>query len=374
MDAMAVKRNVIFFLLLLVLGGMAAPVWAYELVSEYTIPLDEKDHIMGSLRDNFLVYNRGYMVLYNNMGKQLFDRKINGAVTPTVSPNGKCLGLVTYAGSGPNEFKTAKLEMLDSNGKVLWTLKEPVANKFILADNGGIYGIEGVEGMSPTRIHLYDRNGDRNSIIPVNNYHGLTVSPSGGRLLVDRALDGLEVHDTLGNLLATLPTAKFYRFDRDDRYLVTFFNGVLHVYQDLKEVKTITSAEIDLEDMAVDVAADRVVLASPKRLEVFQLTTGAKMWEFPLLEEEKSFTSVDMSPDGQRIVCGVDVNLGTGVVKEKRHVEGYVYLFPIGGQTLVSRKVTYGRWGVGVPRVVFSAGGGGVMMETRENVEKLRIK
>lgn len=368
------KRYHIFLFALLALSAVVAPLSGYEMVSEYTVTVDENEHVMGSMRDNFLVYNRGYMVLYNNMGKRLFDRKINAAVTPTLSPSGKFLGLVTYAGSGPNEFKTVKLEMYDPNGKSLWTLKEPVANKFVLADNGGIYGIEGVEGMSPTRIHLYDRYGDRNSIIPVNNYHGLTISPSGGRLLVDRALDGLDVYDTLGALLATLPTAKYHRFDRDERYLATFFNGAVHLYQDLKEVKTITSAEIDLKDMALDVTANRVVLVAPKRLEVFELTTGRKVWEFPLLEEERSFTSVDISSDGERIVCGVDVNLGTGVVREKRHVEGYVYLFPIGGQTMASKKVTYGRWGVDLPRVVFSSGGGGVMVETRENIEKLRIR
>lgn len=374
MKATARKRHVFLIFAMLVLGAAISPVWAYELVSEYTVPVDDNDRIMGSLRDNFLVYNRGYMVLYNNMGKRLFDRKIKLATSPTMSANGKHIGLVTYAGSGPSEFKTVRLEMLDPNGKVLWTLKEPVANRFILADNGGIYGIEGVEGMSPTRIHLYDRYGDRNSIIPVNNYHGLTISPSGGRLLVDRALDGLEIYDTLGNLLAALPTAKFYRFDRDERYLATFFDGVLRIYQDLKEVLTITSSEIDLEDMALDIKADRAVLLAPKRLEVFELTTKKKLWEFPLLEEEKSFTSLDLSEDGQRIACGVDINLGTGVVKGKRHVEGYVYLFPIGGQTLSLRKVTYSRWGIGLPRVVFAGGGGAVMMETRENVEKLRIK
>lgn len=374
MDAMAMRKHILFIFITLALAWATSPVWAYELVSEYTIPVDDNDHVLGSLRDNYLVYNRGYMVLYNGMGKRLFDRKINAAVTPTMSENGKFLGLVTYAGSGPNEFKTVRLEMLDPSGKVQWTLKEPVANRFVIADNGSFYGIEGVEGMSPTRIHLYDRYGDRNSIVPVSNYHGLIISPSGGRFLVDRALDGLEVYDTLGTLLANLPTAKNYMFDRDDRYIATFFNGNLHIYQDLKEVMTIKSSEIDIEDMAIDVKGNRAVLLASKRLEVFELTTGKKLWEYPLLEEKQWFTSVDLSGDGQRIVCGMDINLGTLVAKEKRHVEGFVYLFPIGGQTMASRRLTYPRWGVGLPRVVFTSGGGSIMVETRDSIEKLRIK
>jgi outer membrane protein assembly factor BamB len=359
---------------ILALIGAISPAWSYELVSEYIKAIDDNDRILGSLRDNYLIYNRGYMALYNATGTKVFDRKINATMTPTMSDNGKFLGLVTYAGSGPNEFKTARLDMLDLSGKVLWTLKDPVANRFIIADNGSIYGIEGVEGMSPTRIHLYDRDGDRNSIVPVNNYHGLTIAPSCGRFLVDRALDGLDIYDTLGTLVGSLPTAKNYRFDRDDRYIATFFNGTLRLYQDLKEVMTITSSEIDIEDMAIDVKTNRAVLLAAKRLEVFELTTGKKLWEFPLLKEEEWFSSLDLSADGQRIVCGMDINLGTLVAKEKRHVEGYVYLFPIGGQTMASRKVTYGRWGVGMPRVVFSTGGGAIMMETRSNIEKFRIK
>ncbi|MDD4052937.1 MAG: hypothetical protein PHR28_13710 [candidate division Zixibacteria bacterium] len=374
MDATAIKRHIILSLVILALGWAISPAWAYELASEYTVKVDDNEHVLGSLRDNYLVYNRGYMVLYNGMGKRLFDRKISSAVTPTMSENGKYLGLVTYAGSGPNEFKTVRLEMLDPAGKVRWTLKEPVANRFIIADNGSFYGIEGVEGMSPTRIHLYDQYGNRNCIVPINNYHGLTISPSGARFLVDRALDGLEIYDTLGTLLGALPTAKNCMFDRDERYIATFFNGVLHIYQDLKEVMTITSSEINIEDMAIDVKGNRAVLLAAKRLEVFELTTGKKLWEYPILEEKQWFTTLDLSADGQRIVCGMDINLGTLVVKEKRHVEGYIYLFPIGGQTQASRKVTYARWGVGVPRVVFSSGGGTIIAETREKIEKFRIK
>lgn len=361
-------------LAVVLLLAAATAVHGYELVSEYSINVDENEKVMGSMQGNFLVYNRGFMALYNPMGKQAFSRKLKSTIKPVLSDNGKYLGLVTYSDKGVSDMKTLQLEMVDPMGKTIWKLANPPANSFVLADNGLIFGIEGVVGMSTTRIHMYDQNGDRMAIIPAPNFSALAIAPSGKKFLVDRGRDGLDVYDSLGALIINLPLATNYTFDSDDRYLATFFNGVFHLFQDEKEVSTIKAAGLVIEDMAINVAANIVVLMSVKQLEIFELTTGKLLWDFALTEEEKSFTSLDMSGDAARFTCGVDVNLGTPVVREKRHVEGYLYLFDTKGRTMTQRKETYTRWGVGLPRGVFSSSGGAIMLETREKIEKLRIK
>ncbi len=370
---LSVKR---FSTLIITVAVLAAsvPCQAINLVSEYSIKLDSNDRVLGSLSENFLVYGRPQITLYNSRGKAIFSRKLKNNVKPTLSPQGKYLGLVTYADRSPTDLKTVKLELFDQAGKSLWKMSDPAPNSFILTDQGTIFGIEGVKGIPPTRIYLYNKYGTQLNILPIKEYHGLEIAPSAAKFIVDKAREGLDVYDSLGSLLATLPASEKYVFDRDDRYIGIFYESVFHLYQDEKEVATIKTAENTLRDMVTNVGKDLFVAMGPKRLQVFQLTMQKLLWEFPLDPAPLSYSSLSLSPDGRFIVCGVDVNAGTLVPKDKRHVEGYVYLFPIDGRGMITRKETYDLWGIGIPRTVFSQTGGAVILETREKVEKFKLQ
>jgi hypothetical protein len=363
--------------LIVIIGVVLAaslPCQALELVSEYSIKLDANDRVLGSLSDNYLIYGRPRITLRNSRGTAIFSRKLSNNVKPTLSPRGKYLGLVTYADHSPTDLKTLKLELYDRAGKLLWKMSDPEPNSFMITDQGTIFGIEGVKGIPPTRIYLYNRYGTRLNILPIKEFHGLEIAPSAAKFIIDKAQEGLDVYDSLGNVLATLPVSEKYVFDKNDRYIGVFFQGVFRLYQDEKEVATIKIAEKTLRDMKLNVAKDMLAAMGPKKLQVFQLTTQKLLWEYPLDAEPLSYSSLSISSDGRFIVCGVDVNGGTLVPKDKRHVEGYLYLFPSNGQTMVSRTENYKLWGIGIPRTVFSETGGAVILETREKLEKFRIQ
>ncbi len=367
-------KHLSLILMMAVVLGAALPCHALELVSEYSIKLDAKDRVLGSLSENYLVYGRPQITLYNSRGRAIFSRKLTNNIKPALSPRGKYLGLVTYADHSPTDLKTTKLELFDQAGKSLWKLTNPEPNSFIITDKGTIFGIEGVKGIPPTRIYLYNKYGTQLNILPIKEFHGLEIAPSAGKFIIDKAQEGLDVYDSLGNILANLPVSERYVFDKDDRYLGIFFESVFRLYQDEKEVATIETAENTLRGMALNVAKNLFVAMGPKKLQVFQLTTQKLLWEYPLDAEQLSYSSLSLSPDGRFIACGVDVNGGTLVPKDKRHVEGYVYLFPISGQAMVMRKENYDLWGIGLPKAVFSESGGSVILETREKIEKLMIR
>jgi len=361
--------TIMFFIYLIPVPAISA-----DLVSEINIPLTEKDRVLGSLEGNFLIYGRPNITMYDQQGKAIFTRKLTNNIKPTLSPNGKYLGLITYADHSPTDLKTLAFERFDENGKFLWKLTKPDANTFMIADNGAIFGIEGVKGISPNRIHMYDQYGDIINILNLKSYHGIAIAPSGGKFIIDRARDGLDVYDSLGNFLATLPVSKNYVFDRDHRYIATFFQAVFHLFQDEKEVVSFRSSEAVIKDMAIDVEKNLAVFMSVKRLEVYELTTKKRLWEYRLRDERLFFTSLHVSNDGQYIACGVDVNGGTPVPKAMRHVEGYVYLFPIDGSTLDKHHETYKTWGTNLPNGVFIPDSKGLWVQTREKLEKFLIK
>lgn len=360
--------------LLLIISLAPVPAEAVNLVSEYSISLDEKDRVLGSMEGNFLVYGRPKITMYNTRGKKLFSRKLKNNVKPTLSANGKHLGLVTYADHSPTELKTLKLERYDHTGKYLWNIPKPAANEFLIANNGAIFGIEGIQGISPTRIHLYDPYGDLLNVLTFKEYHGIAISESGGKFIIDRALGGLEVYDSLGNFLDSLPVSKNYVIDKDERYIGTFFEGVFRLFQDEKEVVAINAKEMVVREIAINVEQNLAVLMGPKRIEVYELTTQKLLWDYQVMEGKKWLGSLDVSEDGKFIACGMDINGGNQVPKEKRHIEGYLLLIPMSGKAMVRHQETYDTWAIGLPKAVFPGSSSSVIMQTREKIEKFRIK
>ncbi len=366
--------RIIVTALVLTILGLPRIALADRLESEFSIALNEKDRVLGSLEGNFLVYGRPYIAMYDNQGKKLFSRKLKNNVRPTLSPNGRFLGLVTYADRSPTDLKTVKLEVFDSNGKRRWKISKPAANMFYIADNGAVFGIEGVQGISPTRLHLYKSTGDHFNVLTFDNYHGISISPSGERFIIDQGDAGLLVHDSTGNPLTTLPPADHFIFDRREQYVGAFSGGLFRLYHNEDEIKQVSFSEQEITDMAVHVEADLLILMASKKFEVYRLTSGKLLREFRLNEMEKRFTSLAISRDGRYFVCGVDVNSGKSVPKDRRHVEGYLYIFSSDGKKLIRHQETYKSWRVGFPRAAFSSIDDSVMLETAEKAARLIIR
>jgi hypothetical protein len=357
------------FGILLLVGSSSA----LELDSEFSIPLKEKDRVLGSLKGNFAIYGRPRITMYNGRGKAIFSKKLKNNVKPTLSPGGKYLGLITYADRSPTDLKTMKLEIYDQSGQFIRKISKPAANSFHIMDDGCVYGVEGVEGIAPTRLHLYDQNGSLRDTITFKNYHGLRIAPSGKKFIIDKARDGLEVFDSLGQFLVSLPISKVYEFDRDDRYIGIHFDGIFRLYKDEKEIQLIETSEETMRDMVLNAEHDLVVLMANKRLEVYELSSGRLIWEMRLYQQEKWFSSLDLSSDCRFILCGVDINRGNPYPKEERHLEGYLYIVPPNGKMLVQHRETYKTWGLGLPKGVAMPGAGSIMLQTREKLEKFKI-
>ena len=347
---------------------------AFKFESQYKTVLTADDHVLGSLKSNYLVYDHPQITLYDSDGKKLFIKKIDYSSRPVISPNGKHVVVVTYDSKSPTDLRTLRVDFYDLAGKKQWTFNKPTPNTFMLADNGAIFGIEGVEGLSPTRIHMFDQFGSLLNMLTFKAYRGLAISPSGLKLAVDNGKEGLFVYDSVGNQLAVLPSAKQYVFDNDDRYLGTFADGVFRLYQDQKVVQTIKTPEPVMVQIAINVQKNLVALMATKRVALYELVSGNMIWEFRVQEPDRMFTTVDLADNGKIIVCGMDVNNGSTIPKEKRHSKGYIYVFAADGKTLTPWPESYALWGIGFPKAAVNANGSSMMVLTREKIEKVLIK
>ncbi len=361
----------LFIASLMLLGSSAS---ALDLTKQFSIPLKKKARVLGETSDHFAIYNRPNLTIYNSRGKQIYKKSLKNNVKPSLSPDGRILALVTYADRSPTSLKTVKLSLYNQAGKFKWKLDNPPANSYTITNQGMIFGLEGIEGMGGSRMHIYDQYGDRLNILNLKAMHGLEISPSGAKFIIDQARAGLLVYDSLGEKLASIPVSSQYKFDQDDRYLGAFFQGKFSLYQDEKLVKTISTKELSIVDFEMNVAENILVVMSNKWLEIFDLITGDQKWQYRLLEEQQWYSSLSLSADGKFISTGIDYNLGNSVAKDKRHVKGIVDLFRADGKNMIRHQETYELWGMHLPRGVFSTSGGSLIVTTREVIKKLRIK
>lgn len=345
-----------------------------DLTNQFNISLKEKDRVLGKTSENFAIYNRPDLTVYNSRGKLIYKKKLKNNVKPTLSPDGRILALVTYADRSPTSLKTTRLAIYDRSGKMKWKLDNPPANSFTITNYGTIFGLEGIEGMGGSRMHLYDQYGDLLTTLNLDAMHGLEVSPSGAKFIIDKARAGLVVYDSLGEKLATMPVSSQYKFDKDDRYMGTFFQGKFRLYQDEKLVKEISTKDLTIVNFEINVEENILVVMSNKWLEIYDLITGDQRWQYRLLEEQQWYSSLSLSPDARFISTGIDYNLGNSVPKDKRHVKGVIDLFRADGKNMTRHKETYKLWGMHFPRGEFSSSGGSIIITTREAIKKFRIR
>lgn len=367
------KRLPIYCIIALLLL-LNTTVSSLSLVEQNSLPLEAKDRILGETSENFATYNRPNLIMYNSRGKVIYKKELKNNVKPSVSPDGRVLALVTYADRSPTSLKTVKLSLYDHQGKFKWKLDNPPASSFTITNQGTIFGLEGIEGMGGSRMHLYDQYGDRLNILDLRAMHGLEISPSGAKFLIDMAKGGVVVYDSLGEQLSAMSVSSQYKFDKDDRYLGLYFQGKFRLYQDEKLVKTISTKVLSIVDFEMNVESNVLVVMSKKRLEFYDLITGDFKWEYRLSESAQSYSSLSISPDGKFISTGIDYNLGSIVPKGKRHVKGEIYLYRTDGKNMAVHEETYQLWGLNLPRGEFSPSGGSLVITTREFIKKFRIQ
>jgi len=82
---------------------------------------------------------------------------------------------------------------------------------------------------------------------------------------------------------------------------------------------------------------------------------------------------MDVSPDGKYVACGVDINEGRDVLKENRHVIGFLYLYDIEGESILFKQFRYSSYTDGTPMVRFGPHSRKVYVLTRENLHIISL-
>lgn len=361
------KRCLILILLLLLFAQIGL---ALEPKLIFEKPVEGKI-MKGSVSDGNLILSspQGFQILTSD-GKQSYQASLKPNQGLVTSPDGNCFGIITYSKSASPGFLAAENFVLYSaNGTKLGEIKNPEVSDFYVPNPANlIVGISGGEGGAKSRLVFYDRAGNPIKSLEIGFLEGVSFSSNGKSVFVNSGKDGLSAFDDSGALKANFGLCEKFATSQDGEYVATNSDGNLQIYHQGKPVGNPLNVNPLIREMCFSPDNKYISVIDKKNLFLFEVQTGNLLWQYSLDKPELSFISVDISPNAEKIIAGIDYDKGRKIAPEERHTTGFVYLFDKDGKITWQKEISYKLWGAVFPKVQFSADGANFSVITREKI------
>lgn len=285
---------------------------------------------------------------------QLTGRELVGP-----SRSGKYLGVSTYPQDASGD-RVHHFSVMTPQGQVLWETDVPKLRMgFRVSDDGRAIGAwtrmrSEIIPYEKSEIFFYDKDGSLLGSMECSWLRSAGFSPEGNIYLVSDS-DGLAMYDQEAKKLWALDRCYDYVTSSEAQYTVTNWpdNGSPFI-RFYKAGRLIGTYELDLRYprmLVIDSEGTYAAIIDDYNLYMFSVPTAQLLWRYHLSSPQLSFTSVDMI-DNTRVIAGVEYT-ERDVDGRKRHTKGYIYLFGSGGDLIWQKEITYERWNIEIPIVMF---------------------
>ena len=355
----------IFLLLFLAQTGLALE---SKLVFEKAV---EGKVIMGSVPDgNLILSTHERFQVLTSEGKQSYQANLKPNQGLVTSPDGNCFGITTYSkGASPGFLAAENFALYSANGDKLGEIKNPEVSDFYVSNPANlIVGISSGEGGAKSRLVFYDRAGNPIKSLEVGFLEGVSFSSNGKSVFVNSGKDGLSAFDDSGALKANFGLCEKFTTSQDGEYVAIISGGSLQIYHQGKPVGNPLNVNPLIREMCFSPDNKYISVIDKKNLFLFEVQTGNLLWQYLLDKPDLSFISVDISPNAEKIIAGIDYDKGRKVALEDRHTNGFIYLFDKDGKITWKKELFYKLWGAVFPKVQFSADGANFSVITREKI------
>jgi hypothetical protein len=208
---------------------------------------------------------------------------------------------------------------------------------------------------------------------PVVGFQWLIMSDDGKYFLVDCGSRGLKIYNSSGEEVSEMEHQRISAFGRNSEWNGHFINDVLKIYEGDKERLEVEFLYHMMFALHILNQEQRIVVGFPNNVAVLDLKDGSTIWKYSPGRENSDFVSLDVSPNGKYVACGVDINLGRKVEKEHRHVTGYLYVYDINGKSFENLEFNYSSYAAGLPRVKFLPDNRIISVETKEYLHVIEM-
>ncbi len=334
------------------------------------IALTDDSRVAGMTSGQLVVYDDQALTFFNRRLREQHVFPIESPKRAIVAPDGRHYALITPSDSDEILSESNTVEVFDSRGRLQWRLNAVPEGEMFLAPGGGyLVVMTGTPGNWDW--HMLVCQGDSlASLVFIEAFKGMTFASDAKCFLVDCNPKGLRLYSSSGEQIADYGLQLDYCFTDSSDLAVMCYQGVLQVWRDTVKVCQAKLQETVINALVACDSAGRIVAASSTNMEVLDLATGNRMWNYRLPTAQMNFVSLDISDDGKFIACGISHNRGASVEKEERYQEDYLYLFDIDRNIMRKKEFSLDHWRAGLPQVAFWIDRRSILVR---NLDKLHV-
>lgn len=357
------------------IGVMVTVFWFTAGVSaDRQLNYSSEGRIMVSPAGKAVTAEKRKLTFIDQTGKTLISRNLRGNELITFpSDGGQVIGVTRYNDHSPSTLKPVAFDLYDLAGNRLYRLEKPEFSSVVVSPAGNaIVGLEGVEGLSESVLHFHDRRGQKVASSTVEFYQGGRFSADGSIFVFATAKDGILAYTADGKASAAYGQGAVYDLSADGSIFAVWRDGALRMYAHGKRVATLETDDI-VRVVAVSANGKYFGWAGPVRAAVYAMGSDTAICEATPLTVQGNFRSLAINDDGRHFAVGVDIDGGSKLPSEQRHVRGQAMIYDFAGRLLAQKDISYAQWNAWVPRVRFVADDSTLVVITREETHFLQL-
>ena len=343
-------------LFILIIGAiliLPAVTSAFNLKEIGRFEVGDKAHIYGQSTNNIIVTDGSSIKFYNRRWQVRDTIRLDNTQSAIVADNGMYYAIVESAPNAGNDSAGGFVNVYDTRQTPLWGAFDLKKGDYYLSPSGDyIVTVTGTPGFLDFEVHI-SRQDSPPVDYKIEFFEKLYFSANGEYFLVDCGLKGGRLIDANGKLIDSTGVFQDCAFSEDGKYYALYDKGKIGVYNGKKLYADHDFQQVLVKKMVVRKEVNRLISVFHDMIVVNRLDNGVNMWRYNTEKDNARFVSMDVSPDNKFVACGVDVNAGRKVVKEERHVRGFLYVYDFDGQVVELKEFKYRNYIEGTPEVNF---------------------
>lgn len=268
------------------------------------------------------------------------------------SSDGSYIGFFEY-GEGNTEFvPIAHFVLKDAHGSIVYEKQSFGHTVFDIANTGYVVGIDFDGPVSGKGIlHFYTQAGRELNSYTIDFLLERSYSKNGEVYCVNDGKNGLIVFNHDGEKLYDLDKVNFFAISEDGSMIAAARDAGIDIYEHGQFIRHIALVSPFVRQMIFSSDGLELLYMDKKNIRFIDIHTGEMIFQYQESNKHLSFTSCDISGDRTLILAGLDEDKGKNT--SGRHTRGKVYIFNTEGDIVWSKDISYTRWNISIPHVLF---------------------
>ncbi|MBM3317717.1 MAG: hypothetical protein FJY75_07675 [Candidatus Eisenbacteria bacterium] len=287
--------------------------------------------------------------------------------------DGDLVGVVTHRAGAADFAPTARFELRDARGRLLWSLGETEDVGYSISVRGAVVG-KSLNINAPERnaLHFYGRGGTLAAEAVVPHLLGGRFSADGGLYFAQSASTGLIAFDAGGAELWRRDGVRLFDATPDGRLTVAVHGERLELLDSGRPVARADLTGLLVRRVAIAPDGARIAVAGREELRVYDGNLRP-LWRDSLRDQGLAFTSVDLAAGDGWLLAGLARDLGPRVAVEERHPDGVVRAYDARGALRHEARLAFDAWNIFTPTAILDDTGKTLTITTRRAVYRTTL-